>query len=322
MFKYINAPEFYNECEELKSVYSKWRQRQFGKRLPVHIFGSGSEGNSVYLKPYRTLIDLGLPFKRYQEYSPTFFLDVDYVILTHHHGDHLNPSTLKRILKDYPHIKIIIHEFMWEVITSDSFKPEYLKHPKGTIVPAHMDQTYQTDADGNRIMLPSKLKAILQAKQTRFIPAVAQNLTTHDGRTFLFEPLTVKHGDIVNIAIQILDDSLDFNFLYASDLDNLGGARSFTDYQGRTQHITGLNQDREYTLMFLEANYDEDLLNQWYKTLDPNDPDYRRKKVRADGNLRHISEQEAFRYIERHLHNHGLFIPLHASRSFGTLYQD
>lgn len=316
---YINNPNFENE--ELKSIYNKWQNRQFGKRLPVHIFGSGSEGNSVYLKPYHTLIDLGMTYQLYTKYDPNFFLDVDYIILTHHHGDHLNPATLLRIIKNYPHIKVIISEFMWNVIVSEDYKPEYIKRKKDEDIPFGHDIVFKTDADGNRIKKPSKYKDTLLKHQSKFRFAAPETLKTHSGREFLFEPSTIKHGDIINIAIQILDDTLDFNFLYASDLDNLDGARSFIDMNGDRQHVTGLNQNRQYTCMFLEANYDEDILNQWYDNLSPDDPDYRGKKARADGNLRHISEQDALKYIQRHLTEGGIFVPLHASRTFGTLYQ-
>lgn len=320
-FAYINNPDHFIQNEELKSTYNKWRQRQFGKRLPVKVFGSGSEGNSVYLKAYKTLIDIGLPFKTYNEFDPTFFLDVDFIILTHHHGDHLNPATLKRILDDYPHIKIIISDAMWKMITSDQFKPEFERRKKGELVPFGHEVVFRTDERGHRIQKPSKWKKAYEKHITKFIQAEAQTLKTHKGKEFLFEPLTVKHGDILNIAIQINDPSEEFNFLYASDLDNLDGERSFIDSFGETQHVTGLNQDRIYTCMFLEANYDEAILQKWYDDLDKDDPEYAGKKARADGNLRHISEQEASKYIEKHLADDGLFIPLHASRTFGTLHQ-
>lgn len=320
-YRYINNMEFHKQNEELKSTYNKWRQRQFGKRIPFHVFGSGSEGNSVYLKPYHTLVDLGLTYKAYQEYDPTFFLDVDFIMLTHHHGDHLNPSTLGRILQKYPHIKVILTAFMWDMIRSDSYKPEFEKRKKDEVVPFGHDPIYQTDERGKRIQKPSKWAPLFHEHQSKFKIATEETLTTHKGKSFLFEPLTVKHGDVVNMAIQISDPSLDFEFLYVSDLDNLDGERAFIDCFGNTQHVTGLRQDRKYTCMFLEANYDEAILQAWYDNLDVDDPDYRGKKARADGNLRHISEQEASVYIEKFLEDDGLFIPLHASKTFGTLHQ-
>lgn len=320
-FKYINDPLFANDNEELKSVYNKWRTRQFGKRVPAHIFGSDSAGNSVYLKPYHTLIDLGLPYKRYQEYCPNFFLNVDFIILTHHHGDHLNPATLKRVMRNYPHIRIFMTDFMWQYITSELYQPTYIKRQPNEPVPFGHDPVYQTDDSGRRLIAEPKHRKTFLEHQSKVRPATAQTLTTHNGRSFYFEPLTVKHGDVLNIAVQISDPALEFDLLYASDLDNLGGPRSFIDCFGNTQYVTGLHQERVYTCMFLEANYDENLLQQWYSKLDPQDPEYRSKKARADGNLRHISEQEAGAYIEKHLADGGLFIPLHASKTFGTLHQ-
>lgn len=320
-FAYINHPSFHKENEELKSIYNKWRQRQFGKRVPVHVFGSGSEGNSVYIKPYHLLIDMGLPFKVYQEYDPLFFLDVDFIVLTHHHGDHLNPGTLIRVLNNYPHIRVIMSEFMGNYITSKHYKPEYKKRAPGAPVPFLHDPVYETDAEGNKVQLPPRYRDDLLKHSSKFIAAEDRTLTSHDGRSVLFEPLTVKHGDIINIAVQLRDPDLEFDFLYASDLDNLDGERTFIDCFGQTQHVTGLNQNRMYTCMFLEANYDIAILESWYDALNPDSPDYRGKKARADGNLRHISEQEAGAYIEKFLVENGLFVPLHASKTFGTLHQ-
>lgn len=319
--KFINNPKYHRMNQELKSTYNKWMQRQFGKKLPVHVFGSGSEGNSVYLKPYKTLIDLGMTYKVYNKYDPTFFIDVDYIIITHHHGDHLNPSTLFRVLESNPHIKIITSEFMWKYITSEYFKPEYIKRKKGEEIPFGHDLTFKTNDTGQRIKKPSKWTDKFLKHKSKFMFEYAQTLKTHTGIEFLLEPLTVKHGDIVNLAIQISDPSVDLHFLYASDLDNLDGERTFIDCFGETQRVSGLNQNRQYNCMFLETNYDEEILQNWYDNLDPSSEDYRGKKARADGNLRHISEQEADIYIKKHLVENGIFVPLHASKTFGTLHQ-
>ena len=318
---FVNNPEHKDTNVELKSTYNKWGQRQFGKRLPIHIFGSSSEGNSVYLQQQKLLIDIGLPFKVYHEYNPVFFLDVDFIIITHHHGDHLNPSTLIKVLDNYPHIKVMMPEFMWKMVTSDQFKPEYEKRKKDDPVPFGHDPVFKTDENGRRIQKPAKWRDKFEKHNTKFIKAASKTLVTHDKKEFLIEPLTVKHGDIINIAVQISDPELNFNFLYASDLDNLDGPRSFIDCFGENQHVDGLDQSRIYNCIFLEANYDEKILRTWYDNLDPDDPGYRGKKARADGNLRHISEQEAKKYIEKHLTETGIFIPLHASRTFGTLHQ-
>lgn len=328
--KFINHPVYQNS--EIKSLYNKHKERVFGVNLPIHIFGTGSEGNSIYLKPQKTLIDIGLPYKRYEEYDPFFFLDVSYIIVTHHHGDHLNPSTLLNVMSNYPHVKVIMLPFMFNYITSDKYKPQYkrrLDHNGqpmyelgNNFKPNKSRPIYETDQNGNNIIenLPYRDKFLQYA--SKIIYATHQlDLKTHEKRTFSFNPLTTKHGDIVNLAIEINDPELDFNFLYSSDLDDLNGTRTFQDCHGNMQHITGLRQDATYNMIFLEANYDEDIVNTYIDNLNPEDPDYYSKKSRVDGNMRHISEQESFRYINKVLSDNGYFVPLHASSTFGTLFQ-
>ncbi len=328
--KFINHPKYQNS--EIKTLYNKHRERTFGVKLPIHIFGTGSEGNSIYLKPQKTLIDIGLPFVRYTEYDPHFFLDVNYVIITHHHGDHLNPSTLLRIMDYYPHIKVIMLPFMYEYITSENYRPQYkrkLDHRGEPIYqlgsdlrPIKNKPVYEVDSQGNKILeeLPYKQKFERHASRMLYATHMLE-LKTHESRTFKFNPLTTKHGDIVNLAIEIYDEELNFRFLYASDLDDLNGQRAFVDYKGRQQHISGLRQDLEYNMVFLEANYDEDIINEYLDNLNPDDPNFHGKQARVQGNMRHISEQESFRYIDKILSEDGFFIPLHASSTFGTLFQ-
>lgn len=320
MTSFVNNPTYHEYNKEVRT-FNKWLQPQFGKRLPIHIFGSGSEGNSIFLHPYRTLIDLGMTFKTYQAYDPNFFLSVDHVILTHHHGDHLNPATLKKIIKTYPHLKIYISDHMWDTIRSDYYKATWVKRDPDEPVPFGDDPIYKTDANGDKIPAPSKLKPVLDKHASMFHSVAPRELKTHDGHTVWFNSRITKHGDIPNIAIELSDPSLNFEFLYASDLDNLDGSGSFIDKNNHTHMVDGLDQEKIYNCMFLEANYDEDILNQWYQNLNPDDPDYRNKKARADGNKRHISEQQAEKYIREHLIDNGIFIPLHASSTFGTLRQ-
>lgn len=326
---FINHPEYKNS--EIKSLYNKNRERTFGVQLPIHLFGTGSNGNSIYLKPQKTLIDIGLPFIRYTEYDPLFFFDVNYIIITHHHGDHLNPSTLLNVMDKYPHIKVIMLPFMYEFITSKYYRAKYkkkLNHLGKTMYelgdnfqPIKNKPIYEVDSTGNKIIeeLPYQKKFLKY--ESRIIYATHKmELKTHTKRTFQFNPLTTKHGDIVNLAIEIFDEELNFNALYASDLDDLNGKRAFEDYIGRQQHITGLRQDYKYNMVFLEANYDEDIVNTYLDNLDPDDPSYSGKKARVQGNMRHISEQDSFEYIDKILSDDGFFIPLHASSTFGTLF--
>lgn len=328
--EFTNNPLYQNV--EIKTLYNKFKERMFGIHLPIHLFGTGSEGNSVYLKPQKTLIDMGLPYSRYEKYDPNFFFDVNYIIITHHHGDHLNPGTLLRAMDNHPHIKVIMLPFMYDYITSAKYKPQFKRKldSKGNQMydigpnfkPVKTKPLYELDQNGDPIIESLPYKEKFERYASRIIYATHKmTLTTHDDKAFDFNPLTTKHGDIVNMAIEIDDEDLNFHALYASDLDDLNGQRAFQDHNGEQQHITGLNQNKQYNMAFLEANYDEDIVNVYLDRLNPDSEDYRNQKARVEGNMRHISEQESFKYIDKALTDTGYFIPLHASRSFGTLFQ-
>lgn len=65
------------------------------------IISTGSKGNSVIINDI--MVDCGVAFKKLKEY----LYDVKYLLLTHIHSDHIKPTTLKRIKKEFPHIKVI-----------------------------------------------------------------------------------------------------------------------------------------------------------------------------------------------------------------------
>lgn len=266
--------------ERIPIVYDRFRNQKYDRLLPIHIFGTSSKGNSVYIKNLHILIDIGLPFKRYSEYNSEFFNDVDYIILTHEHGDHLNSSTLLRILKNYPHIRVFITQRMAHAIMSEEFS--------------------------HRIKQNELEKYI--GDDLRFEVVRHTKIKTRDCVDVEFIPHVTRHGDIKNIAIELNVPQLDLHMLYASDLDNL-----LPDFTGNTNGLPHYQND-PFNLLFLEANYDEKLLQEALK-INPYD-------IRARGNLRHISEQSAWEYVTRFLSDDGYFIPLHSSGTFGTLNQN
>lgn len=178
-----------------------------------------------------------LPFKRYTEYNPDFFNDVDYIILTHEHNDHLNPSTLLKILKIYPHIRIFITKRMAHAIMSKEFSHRIKQ------------------AELNRYTTNDNLRFKLVEKTT---------IQTRDLIDIEFIPHITRHGDITNIAIELNVPQLDVHLLYASDLDNL-----LADFTGTTDGLPHY-ADNPFNLIFLEANYDEKLLHEALK-INPHD---------------------------------------------------
>ncbi|HFI0463794.1 TPA: MBL fold metallo-hydrolase [Streptococcus suis] len=76
--------------------------------------GSGSKGNAVLIE--NVLIDCGIPFKKLKPY----LYDVDYLLITHIHSDHLNVGCVKQIRKMFPHIKILGNWQVGQVIELDT----------------------------------------------------------------------------------------------------------------------------------------------------------------------------------------------------------
>ena len=74
------------------------------------IVSSGSQGNCVIIE--NLMIDCGIAYKDLEKYLP----DIDYLFITHKHGDHLKETTYNRIRREYPHIKTMgNYEVAYEV---------------------------------------------------------------------------------------------------------------------------------------------------------------------------------------------------------------
>lgn len=254
--------------------------------LPITIFGSGSSGNSVKIDPIRFLIDLGLPYSRYPKQT---FNQLDYLALTHEHMDHINPATLERVLSIYPNVKVLITERLYNVIL--------------------------------------KKRPSLEDYHVQFFePNQPFECMSRDNIQFTVHPHTISHGDILNIAYDIRIPSMHTRLLYASDLDTEDGDPS--------RNISGLPQtaDTRFNLMLLEANYSYEKV---LETIQSNQQKIDAKAYkneeefktmlnqihRATENFRHFSEESAARYAQRYLTPNGIFIPLHASSTFGTYIQ-
>ena len=72
-----------------------------------NVIKTGSKGNCViYHKSI--MVDCGVPFK---EVKP-FIKDLEIILLTHSHGDHINVSTIKRIQKERPAVRVAFCDWM------------------------------------------------------------------------------------------------------------------------------------------------------------------------------------------------------------------
>lgn len=70
------------------------------EELEYKILSTGSRGNCVIIE--NVMVDCGVPFKKLKDY----LYDIDVLLLTHIHSDHIRESTLKNIVMMFPNIRI------------------------------------------------------------------------------------------------------------------------------------------------------------------------------------------------------------------------
>lgn len=94
-----------------------------------NIISSGSKGNAIIYHD-TIMVDCGVPFKLIEPY----IYQLEYVLLTHIHGDHFNASTIKKLAKLRPTLVWVVPPFLEDnikelgIITYFMIKPniEYL----------------------------------------------------------------------------------------------------------------------------------------------------------------------------------------------------
>ena len=69
-------------------------------RIPFHIISTGSKGNAVIINEF-ILVDCGVPYKAIKPFLPKLKL----VLLTHIHGDHFRPSTIRSLATERPTLR-------------------------------------------------------------------------------------------------------------------------------------------------------------------------------------------------------------------------
>lgn len=93
--------------------------------MKYEVISTGSKGNCVLLCDGKIMVDCGVPFKNIK----SKLYDVEVLLLTHIHSDHIREATLKNIKKMFPHITIIgnyeVHQYYEvDLICNADFKIE------------------------------------------------------------------------------------------------------------------------------------------------------------------------------------------------------
>lgn len=133
------------------------------------IISSGSKGNCVIVND--VMIDCGVPFKRIKEH----LYDINYLLLTHIHSDHINSSTLESIRKLFPKITIIgnyqiAQLYDIDIIGNSDFK---ITLPSFEVTPFEcfhdvITQGYTWRVDGENIIYATDISSLENAPHLKF----------------------------------------------------------------------------------------------------------------------------------------------------------
>lgn len=85
------------------------------------VVATGSQGNAVILSN-EILIDCGVPYKQLKPYVR----DLRLVLLTHAHGDHFNPTTIRRLHRDRPTLRFGCCEWMVSHLLAADVSPKVI----------------------------------------------------------------------------------------------------------------------------------------------------------------------------------------------------
>lgn len=79
--------------------------------MNYNIISTGSQGNAVVLND-SILIDCGVPFKALKD----VYKQLQIVLLTHEHGDHINRTTIKRLAQERPTLRFGCCEWLVPIL--------------------------------------------------------------------------------------------------------------------------------------------------------------------------------------------------------------
>jgi phosphoribosyl 1,2-cyclic phosphodiesterase len=79
---------------------------------------SSSAGNCFLLDTL--MIDLGLSYSKTKPYCE----EVEFILLTHIHGDHLNTDTVRKVFVNHEHIKFVCGEWLREKLLKVGVEPD------------------------------------------------------------------------------------------------------------------------------------------------------------------------------------------------------
>lgn len=261
--------------------------------MDVRILATGSSGNSVLIDN-RVVVDLGLTIKNYKSYG---FENIEAVIITHPHGDHMKLPLVRHLLKEG--MTMYLPALVISAIVSE-----------------------------NKVDVPSLINSgqiiVMESQQTFHIGDIS--VTPHPQ----------KHYDIVNYALVMekgdkrLLYATDLDTVEPSDI-GVGlldlGIFDVILLEGNYDEIY-LREYIEYMVSLVPSASSPDLLTddeleKWVRANYRHLPqEISRNAFRAIQNHRHLSKQQARAYASTHLRQGGQYYEIHRSSMFYQAPED
>lgn len=131
--------------------------------MDYKIIASSSKGNSVYING-NILVDIGIPFKKLNDAID--IKSIDFLLITHEHGDHLNIATLKSLMLKNFSMKIVCGSSVATKLINNNINrntimmlPRQIIKLKNTQIRA-VDLYHDVECLGYRIIIDNKIKVL------------------------------------------------------------------------------------------------------------------------------------------------------------------
>lgn len=150
------------------------------------IIKTGSSGNAVLVN--NILFDCGVSWKMLEPYAS----DIDMILISHRHTDHIRPTTLNKIKDLYPRIAIVAPQGFWNGTDKVKYEFDALLQPN------------------KKLLLKGKYE-VLCTPTPHSVPNCAFIVKFPDGKTCMYATDTVSldHLSIPNLDLYLLESNYD-----------------------------------------------------------------------------------------------------------------
>ena len=104
-------------------VLNKHKRYEDGRIVPINIYGSSAnQGTSIYVKPIHSLFDVGVDFEKLIPIKN----EIDVIMISHGHSDHLNWHTLQSLTQGRPDLTILLPDKIQVPLEFQSLLPHII----------------------------------------------------------------------------------------------------------------------------------------------------------------------------------------------------